>query len=172
MDVGNFDLGDCGFQIGDVALNLGVPDIADGAIAYGGGGGGAVRDAESLSGKVLGVEFRKGCKVLPHAPGRQRIPRLFRCCRPLGEPGDPLVDIPGPVAGLAELAVADDVHAGLGLLPDHVGDAFAQAGLVRGFVIRTSLFDLLQEGDQLGRPDQAPDVRGQNSIRNVCHGFL
>ena len=60
----------------------------------------------------------------------------------------------------ADLTVADNVHSRFGLLPNYLGDGFIQAAGVSGFVIRTSRFDLLQEGDQRWRPDQASHVSG------------
>jgi hypothetical protein len=55
------------------------------------------------------------------------------------------VDIPGPVIGLAEFAIADDVDAGFSLLANDLGDGFAQAGVVRGLVIRPFRFDFFEE---------------------------
>lgn len=50
--------------------------------------------------------------------------------------------VPGPVAGLGKLAVADDVDPRLGLLPHHFGNGFRETLLVRGHVVRLAVLDL------------------------------
>ena len=67
------------------------------------------------------------------------------------------VDIPGPVPGLAELPIADDVYAGVRLVAmHHLGNASpASRPRTRRLVVRTPRFDLLQERQQLGWPHQS-----------------
>jgi hypothetical protein len=66
---------------------------------------------------------------------------------PLGETRDSLVDVPSPVIRLSKFAVADDVYARFGLLPDYLRDGFLQACGVRSLVIGSVRLDFLQEGD-------------------------
>ena len=82
------------------------------------------------------------------------------------------MDVPRPVFGLSEFAVADDVHARFRLLPHHFGNGFLQAGGMRSMVVGSPALDLLQERDELGWPDETPDVRGQNPVLIAWHGFL
>jgi hypothetical protein len=72
--------------------------------------------------------------------------------------------VKGPVAALGEFPVADDVDAGLNLLADDLLDRGFQAGLVTRLVIGLAGLDKLEELDQFRRPDQAPDMSGQNAI--------
>jgi hypothetical protein len=60
---------------------------------------------------------------------------------------------------LAEFAVTDDVDAGLGLLAHDLGDAIGQAALIGRLVIGGVLAPGVEEGHQIGRPNQAADMR-------------
>ena len=82
------------------------------------------------------------------------------------------MDVECPVAALAELAVADDVDAGLHLAADDLLDRFLQARLIGGLVVGLLAFDLAQELDQLGRPHQAADMGGANAIDGAGQFFL
>src|SRR5262249_27779605 len=74
-----------------------------------------------------------------------------------------------PADRLAELAVADDVDAGLRLLPHDLGDGIGQA-LVIGFLVEPlACLARAQELLQLGRPDQAADVGGENALSAAFH---
>ena len=106
---------------------------------------------------VFRVEFGEGDAVLPAAGGRHGILRLLGGQRPGGDAGQAVVDVEGPIAALAELAVADDVDAGLDLLAHDLVDRFLQTGLVGGLVVGLSILDLVQELDQLRRA--APGCR-------------
>jgi hypothetical protein len=61
--------------------------------------------------------------------------------------------------GLAELAVADDVDAGIGLAADHVGDVALELARAGRFVVWLAALHRQLEAHQLRRPDQAADVR-------------
>src|SRR5262249_57423693 len=74
--------------------------------------------AEPRNSVVFRIEFREGDAVLPAAHGRHRILGLFGGQRPGGDAAEAVVNVKGPVAALAELAVADDVDARLRLLAD------------------------------------------------------
>ena len=76
----------------------------------------------------------------------------------------PVMDVERPVAALAELAVADDIDAGLDLLAHDLLDRGLQAGLVGGLVVGLAGLDQLEELDELGRPDQAADMGGQDAV--------
>ena len=79
------------------------------------------------------------------------------------------MEVKGPVAALAELAVADDVDTGLDLLAHDLVDRLLEARLVGGLVIGLAGLDELEEIDQPGRPDQAADVGCQDAIFGACH---
>ncbi len=74
------------------------------------------------------------------------------------------MDVEGPVAALAELAVADDVDPDLHLAADDLLDRFLQAGLIGRLVVGLLAFDLAQELDELRRPHQAADMGGADAI--------
>ena len=79
------------------------------------------------------------------------------------------MDVEGPVAALAELAVADDVDAGLDLLANDLLDRGFQAGLIGGLVVGLAGLDELEELDELGRPDQAADMSGKDTVGAAGH---
>jgi hypothetical protein len=68
-----------------------------------------------------------------------------------------------PADGLAVFAVVDDVDADLRLLAHHVSDRIVQTGVKRCVVVRLQVALRLEELLQLGRPDQAADMRGQDT---------
>src|SRR6185503_5561403 len=103
----------------------------------------------------------------PAAGRRQWVVHLLWGGVAGGDPADPVVDVELPVAALAELAVADDVDAGLDLLAHHILDRAFQAGLVGRLVVRLTGLDQLEKLDELGRAHQAADVSGQNTIRDA-----
>src|SRR5262249_57957048 len=106
---------------------------------------------------VFRVEFGKDDAILPAADGRHGIVSLVGGQRPCREAGEAVVDVEGPVAALAELTVADDVDPRISLLAHDRLDRFLQAGLVGRSVVRLAILDLVQERDELRRPNQAPD---------------
>jgi hypothetical protein len=90
--------------------------------------------------------------------------------RPPLEAAQPFEHILRPADRFAELAVADDVDARLGLLVHDLGDGAFQARVVGG-LRRTGLPACFgaQEILQRRRPDQAADMRGENAIRAALH---
>src|SRR5262249_20599233 len=107
--------------------------------------------------------------VLPAADGGQGILGLLRGQRPTGDATEAVMDVEGPVAALAELAVADDVDARLGLLAHDRVDRLLQTNLVGGFVVGLAILDLAQELDELRGPDQAADVGCEDAVGGRCH---
>src|SRR5262249_47805917 len=105
------------------------------------------------------------------AGGRHRVLHLLRREWPRRQAGQAIVHVESPVAPLAELAVADDVDAGLGLLPDDIVDRVPQTRLVRRLVVGLAVFDLAQKFDQRGRPHQAADVSGEDAVVAARHGW-
>src|SRR5262249_10907253 len=71
----------------------------------------------------------------------------------------------------AELAVAHDVDARLGLPAHDVGDGGGEAFLVGRFVERLPGLLEPQESLQRFRPDEAAHVGGEGAIRAVLHGL-
>ncbi|MCX7314217.1 MAG: hypothetical protein NTV56_21520, partial [Alphaproteobacteria bacterium] len=65
-----------------------------------------------------------------------------------------------PVAAFAELAVADDIDAGLDLLPRDLIDGGFQAGFVGGLVIGLAGLDESQE--LLAHNENVPFVQSEN----------
>src|SRR5262249_61885015 len=101
-----------GLDLGDVAfdLHLRVAQRAIDADAR------AEPLAEPRNSVVFRIEFGEGDAVLPAAHGRHGILGLFGGQPPGGDAAEAVVNVKGPVAALAELAVADDVDARLRLL--------------------------------------------------------
>src|SRR5581483_1825484 len=161
------DLCERGFEVRDVALDLRVADIADGRVADSCNRGAA--DLKALGGEIFGVELREILEITAAAHRDQRIFLLFRCGRAFGEASDALVNVEGPIAGLAVFAVADDVHSRFGLTADDAGDGIGEAGRERGFVVILALFDFLEIWEQFGRTNQAADVSGQDSVGSRGH---
>jgi hypothetical protein len=60
--------------------------------------------------------------------------------------------VPRPIAGLAKLAIADNVDASFGWLRDDFVYRFLEAPFVRGLIVRLLIFNLLEEAHQFGRP--------------------
>ena len=91
--------------------------------------------------------------------------------RPPLEAGHALDHILRPGNALAELAVADDVDADLGLLADHLGDRLLEvAGVRRGVVALALLLGAQVLPDHV-RADQAADMGGENPVGAAVHGF-
>jgi hypothetical protein len=118
---------------------------------------------------VFRVEFGEGDAVLPAADGGHGILGLLRGQRPAGDATEAVVDVEGPVAALAELAVADDVDACLGLLAHDRVDRLLQTSLVGGFIVGLAILDLVQELDQLRGPHQAADMGCEDAVGGRCH---
>ena len=155
------DLGQPGLDVVDVALQLGLPRVRQRA--------GALPAAralvlEALARHVLRVEVRELDHVLGLGHGR----RGEVVGRPVLEAAHPVQDVRGPVDRLAELAVADDVDPGVGLVADDVDHRLAQHALVLGLVERPAVTARLEDAPELRRAHEAPHVRGQDAI-GVVH---
>ena len=149
-----------GLEVGDVAfdLNVGVGQRRVDHEAR------AEPLAQSGNPVVFGVELGERDAVLTASDGRHGILGFVLGERPGGNAGQPVMDVKGPVAAFAELAVADDIDTGVRLLPDHLLDRFLEAGFVRDLVVGLAILDLAQELDQLGRSYQAADMRGEDAV--------
>ncbi len=160
-----FRRGDAGLYVLDVAQDLlvGILDrtVDDNAIAEPLG--------ETGRGVILGIKFRE-CLVVAAATHRgHRIFGFLRRYRANGNPGKPFVDVERPVGAFAELAVADNVDADLGLPAHDFRNRIRKARFERRFVISLAVLDRPPERDELWRPDQAADVSGENAIAAVRH---
>ena len=155
-----------GLEIGDVALDLDIGisqrPVHDEARAE--------PLAQSRNAIVFRIEFRKRDAVLSAAGGGERVLGLVGGQRPGCDAGHAIVNVERPIAALAELAIADDVDAGIGLLAHDFRDRFRKASLVRGLVVGLAVLDPVQELDQFRRPHQAADVGGHDAIDG--HLFL
>src|SRR4029077_18086112 len=83
---------------------------------------------------------------------------------PLGEAAQPLEHVARPADILAELAVADDVDADLGLLAHHICDRGAQTLLIGGGINSFPVLLLEERCRQFGRTDKAAHVCRQNTV--------
>ena len=72
--------------------------------------------AQARRGIVLGIEFGKRSAVLAAGHRRHRVLELPWRCRPYGDALEAFENVERPVQSLAELAVADNVDADVGLL--------------------------------------------------------
>src|SRR5262249_56989530 len=115
-------------EVGDVALALDMR-VAELAVDHDARAEPLVQPRKAV---VFRVEFGEGDALLPAADGSHGVLGLFRGQRPGGDAGEAVVDVKGPVAALAELAVADDVDARGGLLAHDGGDRILQTGLGGG----------------------------------------
>jgi len=154
-----------GLEIGDVALDLHIR-VAELAVDDEARAEPLVQPRKAV---VFRVEFGEGDAILPTADGRHGVLGLFRGQRPGGDAGEAVVNVKGPVAALAELAVADDVDARVGLLAHDSVDRILQTGLVGGFIVGFAILDLVQELDELRGADQAADVGSEDAVGGRCH---
>ena len=86
---------------------------------------------------------------------------------PLLDAAQPLQHIGRPGPELAELAVADDVDAGLGLLRNDLRHRGLEAGLERILLDRDALLDRTDVIEELRRPRERTHVGGQNAVFNA-----
>jgi len=142
-------------QVFDVALELGVARVGDGAGAdHVDGRGGGIRPARPRGPVVprkRKVLARTGERV---AAGRARL-----------EARETLIDVVDE-ARLAELAVVDDVDAGLGLTADDLLD-----GRLQGLLESRAIVPAQQRVQELRRPRQAADMGGQYPACAAFHAF-
>ena len=156
------DLRQPGLDVVDVALQLGLARVRERPDALPPAGALVL---EALARHVLRVEVRELDHVL-----RLRHRRGVEVAgRPVLEAAHPVEDVRGPVDGLAELAVADDVDPGVGLVADDVDHRLAQHALVLGLIERPAVTARLEDAPELRRAHEAPHVRGQDAI-GVVHG--
>ncbi len=118
----DFDVLERRFEIVDVALQLRLPGIADRPDAHR-----LDRGGDALAGIELGIKLGEFLAV--DAAGERIGARLDR---PPLETAQSLQHILRPADRFAELAVADDVDADLGLLAHDFGDRLLQASFVGG----------------------------------------
>ncbi len=164
---GRVGLGGRRFEIGDVALDLRVR-VGEGAVHH---EALAEPGAQARRAVVLGIELREGDAVLAAAGRGHRVLCFLGGERPCAHARKAVVDVEGPIAAFAELAIADDVDADFGLLPDDRLDRLPQAGFVRALVIGLAILDLAEERDQLRRPHQAADMRGEDPVDGCLPWF-
>ena len=69
-----------------------------------------------------------------------------------------------PTAEFAELAVADDIDAGLLLTPDHLGHALHEATIECGLIDFDAIVYRFDVADQFGRAHQTAHMRGENAL--------
>jgi hypothetical protein len=111
---------------------------------------------EFLGGEIFGVEIRKHLLI---AAGAARSLDLA-----LLDAAETVEHIERPAAEFAELAVADDVDAGLLLTPDHLGDGLRQAPIERGLIDLDAIVDRFDVAGQFRRAHQAAHMGGENAL--------
>src|SRR5262249_41027069 len=107
--------------------------------------------------------------ILSAAHCRHGILGLVGGQRPGREAAEAVVEVKGPIAALAELAVADDVDARLGLLAHDRLNRFLETALLGASVIGFAILDLVQERDELRGPDQAAHVGCEDAVGGSGH---
>ena len=112
----------------------------------------------------LGVELGESAAI---SAARPRVTALER---PALETAEAVEHVLRPRERLAVFAVADDVDAALGLLPDNLRDGVLQCALVGRFVVGLAGLLGAKKLLQLRRPDQAADMGGENTVRAAVHG--
>src|SRR2546425_5315048 len=86
------------------------------------------------------------------------------------EPFEPLAHV-SEEAGLRLLAVADDIDAGLHLLPHALGDRAFHALVVGSLVVGETRHLRLHQVEQVPGPRQAADVGREDAIDASLHGY-
>jgi hypothetical protein len=74
-----------------------------------------------------------------------------------------LEHVPRPADGLAVFTIVDDVEADIRLLAHNVGDAVVQARIECRLIVGLAVASRFEQLLKLHRPDQAADMRGQDS---------
>ena len=146
-------------EVGDVALELGLPRIRDGSDADR-----IDRGGHPFARIELGIEIGE---PLPVAAALKRIgARLDRSAL---EPAQPLERVLRPADRLPELAVADDVDAG-GRLPAHdLGDRIGQAFVIGRAIEGLARLPVAEKILQSGRADQAAHMGGEDALGALLH---
>ena len=117
--------------------------------------------------EVVGVELREARPVGGRVVDAGEV-RVARRARPQLDAAEALVDVVVP-GRLAELAIADDVHAGVALRLDDVADRPRQAFPVGLLVVVLAGVDLAQVRHQLRGTDEAADMRRADGRVRVRH---
>ena len=89
----------------------------------------------------------------------------------MDEAAEPLADVANP-AGLAVLAVADDIDADLRLLAHDAGDFIPQGLFVCGLVVGLPMVARRQDVADRHRAHEAADVGDKNTVGAALHGVL
>jgi hypothetical protein len=84
--------------------------------------------------------------------------------RPALEAAQALQGVLRPADGLSELAIAGHIDPCIGLTPDHFRDGTSKTFGVSLLVVRLAVLLWPDKLQQLGRPDEAADVSGANSV--------
>jgi hypothetical protein len=147
--VGRLDRAESGLEIGDVLLDRRPVLPLDRAVARRPQDRGAPLAARGRLGEVGPV-------------GAHRDRRLSV------EAGEAMTDV-GGVADLPLLAVVDDVHAGVDLLPDDVADGAAHARLEGRRIGRGAGVERLERRRQVLGAGKASGVRGQDAVGAELH---
>ncbi len=147
-------------EIIDVALQLGLSGIGDRPDADG-----LDRCRHAFARIELGVEFGEFLAV---DAAREGIMGAGLDLAPL-KTAQAFQHILRPADRFAELAVADDVDADFGLVAHDFGDGIFQARIIGGMVVRLARLLQAQEILQLGWPNKAADMRGENAIDAALH---
>ena len=117
--------------------------------------------------EVVGVELGEAGPVGGRVVDAGEV-RVARRARAQLDAAEALVDVVVP-RRLAELAIADDVDAGVALRLDDVADRPRQAFLVGLLVVVLAGVDLAQVRDQLRGTDEAADMRRADGRVRVGH---
>ena len=115
--------------------------------------------ADGAARKLRRHEFREAVAVAAEPD------RLIERVRPRLEAGEPLQAVVRP-AGFAELAVVDDVDAGLGLPRDDVRHRMLELALMR---VAVRGIGIARGVEQRLRTDQAADMGGENAVLAAFH---
>ena len=153
-DLGRLGAGERRLEIGDVGGELPVAAVGD------------RRGADHVPLARRRVASRRRTRetsgpraARPRAGARNRIGL---------EAAEALVDV-GHEARLAELAVVDHVDSELDLPAHDLGHGRGERGGVRPLVDRPALLPGLHRREQVGRPRQAADMGGENSLAAGFH---
>ena len=144
------------FEDGDVFLQRRLAAVADRTDAN---DGAALR--QLLGGEIFSVKIGKQLLIAPRA--------ARRLDRALLDTAEAVEHVERPAAEFAELAVADDVDAGLALAPDHRGDAVGEAAIEGGLIDFDAVVDRLDVVRKPGRANEAAHMRGQDAIAACRH---
>src|SRR5512145_707116 len=150
-------------EVRDVALHFGLAGVTDRPHAHGlpdRGERGRRRPARAVE---LVIELVKAGAVGSARNAR----RIFE--RAALEAAQPLQRVLRPADRLAELAITGHIDAGLGLLAHNFFNRAREAAAVGRLVVGLAALLCADKRQQALRPDQAADVRGENSLVAAPH---